>query len=114
MWGGGLTNQVRNNIFTATRAAASAVRNADPSAWTGESGNCFHGFGNVSGHTLHATSITDDPQFDADHRPQSASCKRAGTYLGGRDFTGKHFYNPPNIGAVDEVTATPRYAVTVP
>lgn len=107
-----LGHLIRNNIFTAARAIPS-VKIAG-GGLTGESGNRFHGFGAASEHTLHATSLEADPQLDSYNRPQAAHCKRAGAYLGGKDFTGKHFYNPPNIGAMDEVTATPRYAVTVP
>ena len=32
-------------------------------------------------------------------------------YLGGKDFYGKQFYNSPNIGAVDDLSRTSRYAV---
>ncbi|SHL42594.1 hypothetical protein SAMN05216428_102367 [Nitrosospira sp. Nsp11] len=103
-------NLVRNNIFTATRSAASAVKNS-AAAWTGESGNCYHGFGSTQGHTLHASTTDVDPELDADYRPRCATLKRAGTYFGGKDFSGKPFYNPPNIGAVDDVTTTPRYAL---
>ncbi len=105
-------NRVRNNIFTANGAVPS-VRVAG-GTWAGESGNCFYGFGDASGHKLHATSNTADPQLDGHYRPGSSALLRKGTYLGGMDFNGKQFYNPPNIGAVDDVTATPRYLVTEP
>jgi pectate lyase len=108
--GAATTNLVRNNIFTATRSISSVKNNA--AAWTGESANCFYGFGSAFGHTLHATTIEVDPELDADYRPHSSTLKRAGTYRGGKDFYGKHFYDPPNIGGVDDVSATPRYLLT--
>ncbi len=106
-------NLVRNNIFTASRNTIPAVKNS-AGTWTGEANNCFHGFGEASKHKLHSTSNTVDPQLDGNHRPRSTALVRKGTYLGGMDFNGKRFYNPPNIGAVDDVTATPRYLVTNP
>jgi hypothetical protein len=109
VWGAALGNLVRNNIFTAARASAPGVLNTDPGKWTGESGNCFNGFGYLVNHTLHAKSNTADPQLDRNNRPWSAAIVRKGVYLGGIDFYGKRFYNPPNIGGVDDVTATPRY-----
>jgi hypothetical protein len=102
-------NLVRNNIFTANGSVPS-VR-VTSGTWTGESGNCFHGFGSAQNHTLHASTIDVDPELDADYRPGCSALTRAGAYLGGKDFNGKPFYNPPNIGAVDDVTATPRYAL---
>ena len=108
-----INSLVRNNIFTATRSTISAVKN-NAATWIGESRNCFHGFGNSSGHTLNATSNTADPQLDENYRPRSAALMRKGTYLGGKDFYGKNFYNLPNIGAVDDVTNDPRYLLTSP
>ena len=106
-------NLVRNNIFTATRGTISSVRN-NAATWAGEASNCFHGFGDASRHALHTTSNTADPQLDSNYRPRSAALVRKGTYLGGMDFTGKRFYNPPNIGGVEDVTATPRYLIKSP
>ncbi len=106
-------NLVRNNIFTATRGTIASVRN-NAATWAGEANNCFHGFGDASRHALHTTSNTADPQLDSNYRPRSAALVRKGTYLGGMDFTGKRFYNPPNIGAVEDVTATPRYLMKSP
>jgi hypothetical protein len=103
------TNLVRNNIFTAARSIPSVKNNA--ATWTGESSNCFYAFGATSGHTLHASTVTVNPELGADYRPGNTTLKRAGTYLGGKDFSSKNFYNPPNFGAVDELTATPRYTL---
>jgi hypothetical protein len=102
-------NLARNNIFTSRRSLA-AVQ-VDSAAWTGESNNCFYGFGAPVAHTLAASTVTDDPKLDVAYRPQAEVVKRCGTYLGGKDFHGKHFYNPPNIGAVEDVTTTPRYTL---
>lgn len=100
-------NLVRNNIFT-TSNAFPAVQ-VDSAAWTGESNNCFYGFSAPTNHTLAMSTVTTDPQVDVSYRPQAAAVKRKGLYLGGKDFNGKHFYNPPNMGAVDDMTTTPRY-----
>ncbi|SEM74499.1 hypothetical protein SAMN05216404_10137 [Nitrosospira multiformis] len=104
------TNVIRNNIFTTTTDTTPAVR-VNSAVWTGESNNCFHGFGANVGHTFAISSNTNNPDFNDAYRPQSVSCKRNGVYLGGKDFHGKHFYNPPNIGAVDDTTNTPRYTL---
>lgn len=101
------THLIRNNILTSANEAKS-VQIAG-TALSGESGNCFHGFQAPSGHTLDATDIAVDPQLDSGYRPQAEACKRTGTYLGGKDFNGKHFYDPPNLGGVDDLTTTPRY-----
>ena len=103
------TNLVRNNIFT-TRNSLPAVK-VDSAAWTGESNNCFYGFGVPVAHTLAASTITGDPQLDNSYRPLADAIKRKGVYLGGKDFYGKQFYNTPNVGAVEDVTNTPRYTL---
>lgn len=51
------------------------------------------------------------PRLDSSHRPQHPSLKRAGLTVVGKDFNGKQLYNPPNIGAVDDETLTPRYGL---
>src|SRR5687768_5497773 len=102
------TNLARRNIFTGTNSAPS-VRVAS-GTMSGESGNCYHGFSGTQGHTLHASNVDIDPEFDPDYRP-CAALTRTSTYLGGKDLSGKHFYDPPNYGAVDDVTATPRKAL---
>jgi hypothetical protein len=102
------TNIVRNNIFTTTDSSIPSVK-VNSSAWTGESNNCFSGFGAPSAHTLATSTKTSDPQLDSDYRPQLADYIQAGLYLGGTDFYGRRFHNPPNLGGVNEITATPRY-----
>jgi hypothetical protein len=94
------TNIVRNNIFTTSNSMA-AVK-VDSLAWTGESSNCFYGFSTSPSHILAASTVTSDPQLDTAYRPQAAAVKRTGLYLGGKDVYGKHFYDPPNMGAVDD------------
>lgn len=73
----------------------------------------------ISGHTMapekNATvtrTIFAAPKLDERlYRPTAPELIRAGTYLGHKDFNGKQFYNPPNIGAVDDLSATSaRYA----
>ena len=95
------TNDVRNNIFTTTNNALPAVK-VNSVAWTGESSNCFYGFGASPSHTMSPSTVTSDPQLDTAYRPQATAIKRKGLYLGGKDVYGKHFYDPPNIGAVDD------------
>src|SRR5687768_7674285 len=102
-------NLIRNNIFTGSASVPSALIKGG--TFTSESGNCYYGFGSASGHTLHATNKLINPEIGADYRPRNAALVRSSTYLGGKDFSGKHFYDPPNYGAVDDVTATPRYAL---
>lgn len=103
----GDSNYCKNNIFTSSNGTALAIR-YDSGTWNRESTNVFHGF--VAGtQAPNATSLTEDPDLDNDYRPRAAAVKRSGAYLGGKDYYGKHFYNPPNIGAVDDLTTTPRY-----
>lgn len=102
-------NLIRNNIFTGAPSVPSVLIKGG--TMTGESGNCYHGFTNPVGHTLHASNITDNPELDGDYRPAAAALTGTGTYLGGKDWTGKTFYNPPNIGAVDVLPMAPRYAL---
>lgn len=102
-------NLIRNNIFTgAAHVPAALVKGG---TFASESGNCYHGFAAPVGHTLDASNITDDPELDSDYRPAAAALQGTGTYLGGKDYTGKAFYNPPNIGAVDALPFAPRYAL---
>ncbi|SFN73536.1 right-handed parallel beta-helix repeat-containing protein [Nitrosospira briensis] len=107
-----LGHLVRNNIFTAARPVPSAQ--VAGGGWTGESNNAFHRFGSGVGHAVQAPHLGVDPELDSDYRPHSAVHKRTGTYLGGKDHYGKHFYDPPNIGGVDDVSATPRYLLMKP
>lgn len=93
------SNIVRNNIFTSTNPSAPAVK-VNSAAWTGESSNCFYGFGSPSAHTLGTGTLTADPALDALYRPATSSVKAGGTYLGGRDFYGKEFTNPQPMGAL--------------
>lgn len=102
------TNLVRNNIFTTTNSTIPSVK-VSVATWTGESNNCFYGFGSPSAHTLAASTVTVNPDFDNKYRPRAIQLKRTGIYLVGRDFYGKNFYNPPNIGAVDDSSNTMKY-----
>lgn len=58
-----------------------------------------------------SSNIETDSLRDAQHRPAAEGYIRTGTYLGGKDFYGKPFYDPPNIGAVDDLTDTPKYVL---
>lgn len=94
------SNYCKNNVFTAKSVSALAIR-YDSGAWSRESTNVFHGF-STGTQALNASSLNVDPSLDSNYRPQSSQVKRSGAYLGGKDYYGKHFYNPPNIGAVDD------------
>jgi hypothetical protein len=106
------TNLIRNNIFTSKASV--------PSVWvkggtlTSESSNCYHGFKAPQGYTAPPSTVYIDPKLDADYRPGTPELVRSALYLGGKDFNSKHFYNPPNYGAVDDVSATPRYLLMRP
>lgn len=101
-------NLVRNNLLKARSPDVASVRFL-AGVWGGESHNAFEGFGPPT-QTLHATDMTvTDSLLDEGYRPHNHALKRTGTYLGGKDLNGKQFYNPPNIGAVDDATSTPRY-----
>jgi hypothetical protein len=104
---------IQNNLFkghsVGMKIRASAIR----------TNNGFHeNSKNVESNTNATTlpdgtgSIAGNPELDSSYRPQAPVYKRAGINLGGKDFRGKQFYDPPNIGAVDDVSATPRYALT--
>lgn len=98
-------NTVQNNIFTGN---TQAVIQVDSATWTGESYNCFYNFGTPVNHTLATSSKTINPQLDDLYRPMEVTIKRSGVYLGGKDFYGRNFYDPPNIGAVEDLSNTKR------
>lgn len=59
-------------------------------------------------------NIETNPQLDTLYRPQAAGVKRGGAYINGTDFYAKQFYYPPNIGAVDDLSSTGRWLLTLP
>ncbi len=61
-----------------------------------------------------SNNVEADPQLDTLYRPQAATVKRNGVYVGGKDFYGTQFYYPPNIGAVDDLSTTGRWLLTLP
>lgn len=72
--------------------------------------NCIYGALTSAEKTPFLTgTINVSPNLDSGTRPQEPTLIRVGSYVGGKDFNGKQFYNPPNIGAIDDVTANPRY-----
>jgi parallel beta-helix repeat protein len=78
----------------------------DVTGFTGQN-NCICGYLNTDRGSALTGTITDNPLLDARHRPQAGAIKRAGAYLGGRDFSGRTFHNPPSIGAVDAAAEPP-------
>jgi len=101
------SNFCKNNIFTAKNPGAFDIR-YDSGSWNQESNNVFFGFKSGT-QALNASSLNINPDLDPNYRPHSSKVKRTGAYLGGKDYYGKQFYNTPNIGAVEDVTNTPRY-----
>lgn len=108
--GSSKTAVISNNILLATVNYGISSETSD-TGFTG-SKNC------VNGHIVAAEknpfmtgTVSVNPNLDANYRPQAATVIRAGSYLGGKDFYGKQFYNSPNIGAVDDLTTTPRYVL---
>lgn len=99
---------VKNNIFHKCSDGFSIGANPSITA----DYNCIYGASNpYIGIAKGANDLSVHPLLDADYRPQAAALKRTGANLGGKDFYGKQFYQSPNIGAVDDLTTTPRYAL---
>lgn len=97
---------VKNNIFLNCATGFSSGANPSISA----DYNCLHGFvTDYTGVTPGPNDLKLDPVLDEFYRPRAAALKRSGTSISARDFYGKQFYNPPNIGAVNDMPATPRY-----
>lgn len=102
---------VKNNIFH--NCPIGFASGANP-AITADY-NCLHGFvADYAGVTPGPNDLKVDPILDEYYRPRAAALKRSGVTLAGKDFYGKQFYNPPNIGAVNDLPATPRYLLTSP
>jgi hypothetical protein len=102
---------VKNNIFL--NCAIGFSSGANPSITADY--NCLHGFvTDYAGVTPGPNDLKVDPILDEHYRPRAAALKRSGATLVGKDFYGKQFYNPPNIGAVNDLPATPRYLLTSP
>lgn len=103
----------RNNILSTHKATVPPVRYLS-GAWAGETNNAFVGFQAAGTQAIHATSDTIDPILDVLYRPTLAAAKRKGTYLGGKDRYGKQFYNPPNRGAVEDISIAQRNVLRRP
>ncbi|HTJ55864.1 MAG TPA: right-handed parallel beta-helix repeat-containing protein, partial [Nitrosospira sp.] len=102
---------VKNNLLHNCSAGFSI--GANPSI-TADYNNVYGSMNPYVGISAGANDLNVHPLLDADYRPQAAALKRAGTSPSGKDFYGKQFYNPPNIGAVNDLPATPRYLLTSP
>lgn len=99
---------ISNNILLPT-VSYGISRQVTDTGFTGTK-NCIYG------HTVApekyssvSATVSVDPQLDGNYRPRAAALIRAGANLGGKDFYGKQFYSAPNMGAVEDGTATPRY-----
>jgi hypothetical protein len=100
---------ISNNILLSTTTYGVSKETTD-TTFTG-SCNCISGYSSSAekGTAMLTGTVNTAPLLDADHRPAAALLNRTGTALGYKDFNGKHFYDPPNIGAVDDVSETPRF-----
>lgn len=101
---------ITNNILLST-VAYGVSRETTDTGFTGGP-NAIYGYtvaaekNPILTGNIHAT-----PLLDSNYRPLETQLVRTGTYLGYKDFNGKQFYNPPNIGAVDDKTNTPRFTL---
>jgi parallel beta-helix repeat protein len=109
-WGYSRNAIITNNILTSTVAYGVTSESTD-TGFTGAK-NAITGATTAVEKTPFLTgTIAIAPALDADYRPTAAALIRTGSYLGHRDYNGKQFYNPPNIGAVDDITLYPRYGL---
>lgn len=97
-----------NNLVRGSSNRFYAVDKDTTSTISGQN-NAAYGYNAVASDASLTGTLLIDPQLDSTFRPQNALLVRTGVYLGGKDNNGKTFYNPPSIGAVDDITATPRY-----
>jgi hypothetical protein len=92
--GASVTNSIMAN------GAVGIVVDADSSNCTLRS-NCVHGNGtNYSGISAGVGDVSVPPQLRSNYMPQNEAVLAAGLALGGTDFYGVPFGNPPTIGAV--------------
>ena len=70
--------------------------------------NVTHGYPLLERAAVLQNTIIENPYLDGEFRPSNPAVIRAGNNLGGKDFYGKQFYSQPNIGAVEDVSATQR------
>lgn len=99
---------ISNNIIVST-VGYGISRETTDTGFSGATNNIIGYTKSAEKNAFVTNTVTDDPLLDSLYRPGAAPVKRGGVYLGGKDFNGKQFYNPPSIGAVDEVPSTPRY-----
>lgn len=101
---------ISNNIIISS-VAYGISRETSDTGFTGST-NAISGYLTAAEKNASVTgTITTAPALDVTYRPTAAEIKRAGTAFSGKDYYGKQLYNPPNIGAVDDVTNTPRYVL---
>jgi parallel beta-helix repeat protein len=99
---------ITNNILKRGSARRRYAVDVDSTCTLSGDTNCAHGYEQIERGSNLLGTITDDPLLDDDFRPRAPSLIRAGSFVGGRDFNGKTRYNPPNIGAVEDLSATQR------
>jgi parallel beta-helix repeat protein len=107
-WGNSKSGIISNNILLPVSAYGITLETTD-TGFTGEK-NCINGYTSAAEKNAVVTgTISTAPALDAIYRPTATELKRTGATVIGKDYYGKRFYDPPNIGAVDDVTTTPRY-----
>lgn len=55
------------------------------------------------------SNLEENPDMDSTYQPRNPALRGTGVTVIGKDFNGKQFYDPPNIGAIDIETNYPRY-----
>jgi len=100
---------MQNNILRRGASRRRYAVDVDSTCTLAGSNNCAHGYEQVERGSNLTGTITDDPRLDGSFRPRALSLVRAGAFVGGRDYNGKPRYNPPNIGAVEDRSLTPRW-----
>lgn len=96
-----LGNLVAKNNLLVNCATAFYFPGANPSI-TADFNNMYGSTTRYTGISAGANDTIINPVLDANYRPTVTLMKRTGLPLGGKDYYGKQFYNPPNIGAVDD------------
>lgn len=99
--------EVKNNIL---KNCTTGFISFDTNPVISNDYNCIYGSTTAySKITAGANDLSINPDLDSEYRPRAVECKRSGVAIVGKDYYGKKFYEQPNIGAVDDISDTPRY-----
>ena len=99
--------EIKNNILY---NCATGFHSYDANPMIDNDYNCIYGSATTySVITAGANDISVNPNLGSDYRPRAPECTRTGVAINGKDYYGKNFYAQPNLGAVDDISDTPRY-----